>query len=156
MQIETAKAADVPAIVRLWHAGWHQGHGDVVPAALVALRVPAEFEARARERLGQTHVARGPEGLMGFYMLEGDELYQFYVAKEQQGQGVAGRLMAAAEAALVGRMAWLACSVGNDRAAAFYEKAGWTRGPAEVYATQTAQGPVDVTVWRFEKDLRGT
>ncbi len=153
MQIEPATAADIPAIAALWHAGWHQGHGAVAPAALVALRVPAEFTARSEAWLDRTYVARGPNGLMGFYMLEGDELYQFYVAADHQGQGVAGRLMASAEAALTGRLAWLACSVGNDRAAAFYEKAGWTRGPEEVYATQTAQGPVDVTVWRFEKDL---
>ncbi|KIN70836.1 Acetyltransferase, GNAT family [Sulfitobacter noctilucae] len=155
MQIEPARAADIPAIAALWHAGWHQGHAAVVPAALVACRVPEEFAARSAERLSQTYVARGADGLMGFFMVEGDELYQFYVAAASQGQGVAARMMAAAETALAGRRAWLACSIGNDRAAAFYAKAGWLKGPVQIYPTETAQGTCDVSVWRFEKDLRG-
>ncbi|MEW9920865.1 GNAT family N-acetyltransferase [Marimonas sp. MJW-29] len=154
MQIEKAQEADLEAIAALWHAGWHQAHAEVVSPELVGTRTPSEFAARTAAHLAQTNVARIDGAMAGFFMLEGDELYQFYVDAAFQGQGVAAALMAEAEAALAGRLAWLACSVGNDRAAAFYEKAGWTRGAAEVYPVETASGPQSVTAWRFEKDLR--
>lgn len=153
MEIEKATTADVTEVARLWHEGWHQAHAAIVPAALVASRDPAEFKARTSARVDQTHVARSDGTLAGFYILEEDELYQFYVAGAFQGQGVAAALMASAERALAGRQAWLACSVGNDRAARFYEKAGWVRGSEQIYAVETANGPLDVTVWRYEKDL---
>ena len=154
MKFDKATAADIPAIAALWHAGWHQGHAAFAPAALVASRKPSEFEDRVTARLEQTVLAREGGVLAGFYMLDGDEVYQFYVDAPFQGQGVAGALMSAAEAGLAGRVAWLACSVGNERAAGFYAKAGWQRGPEQVYQAETASGPLDVTVIRFEKDLR--
>jgi GNAT superfamily N-acetyltransferase len=153
MLIERAETTEVNAIAALWHRGWHQGHADVVPAALVAVRTPEEFRMRVEKRLPQTFVARQDGALAGFYMLDGDELYQFYVDAAFQGQGVAARLMVSAEAALAGRLAWLACSLGNTRAARFYEKAGWQRAAQEVYPVETASGPQSVTIWRFEKDL---
>lgn len=153
MIIEPATDGDVAAIAALWHVGWHQGHAKIVPAALVTSRVLAEFIQRTGPRVAQTRVARQGGALAGFYMLDGDELYQFYVDAAFQGQGVAGALMAHAETALAGRRAWLACSVGNNRAAGFYNKAGWQRGAEVVYSVETATGSQDVTVWRFEKDL---
>lgn len=154
LKILSAGKADVPQIAACWHAGWHQGHGDIVPAALVRSRVPDEFVERTDRHLPHTYVAR-KEGLFaGFYMIDGDELYQFYVDAAFQGQGVAGALMTSAEEALSGRKAWLACSVGNNRAAAFYAKAGWQKAGEEVYPVETSDGAQDVTVWRFEKDLR--
>lgn len=154
LRITPASAADVPWIAACWHAGWHQGHAGLVPEALVASRVPEEFADRTRAHLGETTVARIGGRLAGFFMLEGDELYQFYVDAAFQGQGVAAALMDAVEHALAGRIAWLACSVGNDRAAAFYEKAGWQRQGVETYAVEASAGPQDVQVWRYEKDLR--
>ena len=151
MDIEKATTADVGEVARLWHAGWHQAHADIVAEALVATRDLAEFTARTTARVDRTFVARQDGALAGFYMLEADELYQFYVAQAFQGRGVAVALMASAERALAGRSAWLACTVGNDRAARFYEKAGWVRGAEQVYAVETAKGPLDVTVWRYEK-----
>ncbi len=154
MKIEKATQADLPAIAALWHVGWHQGHADVVPEALVASRVLAEFTARVAPRLTQTFVMRTADEVAGFYMLDGDEVYQFYVDAAFQGRGVSGKLMASAEAALAGRIAWLACSVGNNRAAGFYEKAGWVRVGEVDYRVETASGGQNVTVWRYEKDLR--
>ncbi|NNE51670.1 MAG: GNAT family N-acetyltransferase [Sulfitobacter sp.] len=154
MRIERARQDDLAEVAALWHAGWHQAHADIVPPALVASRQPAEFEARAAKRLSATWVARAGGGLAGFYMLEGDELYQFYVDARFQGRGVAGSMMAAVERDLTGRVAWLACSVGNDRAARFYEKAGWRREAEEVYPVESAEGTQEVIAWRFEKDLR--
>jgi GNAT superfamily N-acetyltransferase len=154
MHTEPASEADIEAIAALWHKGWHQGHGDFAPAALVATRVFSEFQERSRRHLPQTHVLRRDGQIAGFYMLEGDEVYQFYVAAAFQGQGVAAALMAQAEAALAGKLAWLACSEGNARAARFYEKAGWQRRGTQSYEAETAAGPQIVTIWRYEKDLR--
>jgi putative acetyltransferase len=154
LEISPADAGDVVDIAEMWHAGWHDGHAEIVSPALVATRTPAEFKARVEAHLHHTYVARLGGVLAGFYMLEGDEVYQFYVGGAFRGQGVAARLMADVEIALGGRVAWLACSVGNDRAGRFYEKAGWTREGVEKYTVETASDPIDVAIWRFEKDLR--
>lgn len=153
MQFTDATEADIAGIAALWHAGWHQGHGGVVPEALAASRNLAEFTKRTRAHLAQTRLAWCDGAMAGFFMIEGDELYQFYVDAAFQGQGVAGALMAAAEAALPRGPVWLACSLGNDRAARFYEKCGWRRGVAQRYDVETAAGAQDVMVWRFEKVL---
>jgi ribosomal protein S18 acetylase RimI-like enzyme len=153
MQITQATKADIPQIAALWHRGWHQGHGDVVVEALVATRTLAEFKGRTRAHLAQTQVAWIDGTMAGFFMIEDSELYQFYVDAAFQGQGVAGALMTTAEAALPCGPVWLACSVGNDRAARFYEKCGWRRGAAQSYEVETSAGPQEVTVWRFEKVL---
>lgn len=51
-------------------------------------------------------------------------------------------------------IAWLDCAIGNDRAARFYEKAGWRR--AGVFTTELHLSgrifPLDI--WRYEKSLR--
>lgn len=154
MQIEPATKADIPEVAALWHTGWHQGHATLVPEALVASRVPEEFIARSTKWIDHTFVGREEGEFAGFYMLKDAEIYQFYVAAAFQGQGVAGGLMASAEAALSGQEAWLACTVGNDRAAGFYAKAGWARGAEVVYPVETSTGQAEVTVWRYEKDLR--
>lgn len=153
MQIRQANAQDMPAVTALWETGWHQGHAKIVPQALLAARTSQDFATRAMARMANTYVAFEGEDFAGFYMLDGDELEQFYVAAAFQGRGVAGKLMASAEAALAGRVAWLACSVGNDRAAGFYAKAGWQRVAEEVYKADTTQGPVPLSIWRYEKDL---
>tara|TARA_R110002110_G_scaffold92155_15_gene239931 strand:+ start:1105 stop:1590 length:486 start_codon:yes stop_codon:yes gene_type:complete len=153
MQITKATAQDIPQVAGLWHVGWHQGHADIAPAALVATRTLPEFLTRTTAHLDQTFIARKGGVLAGFYMLSGDEVYQFYVDAAFRGQGVAAILMASAETALAGRPAWLACSVGNDRAAAFYTKTGWKRRAAQTYSVETASGPFDVEIWRFEKNL---
>ena len=81
----------------------------------------------------------GPRGApLGFTMLKGDEVYQLYVSREARGRGVAAALMADAEQRLAARGvsdAWLACAIGNERAARFYEKQGgvaparWSTSP---------------------------
>ena len=157
MQVERATAADVPALAEVWHAGWHEGHAAAAPPELVATRIPAEFEERLGRWWPNTFVMRCPEGdVAGFFILNEDELYQFYVATRFHGQGVAKTLMEAAEAALAPRRAWLACALDNRRAARFYEKCGWVRTRVEPYATESAQGPVTLDIGRFEKDLSGS
>ena len=89
-------------------------------------------------------------------MLKGDELDQFYVAPRARGAGIAAVLMADAEARLSARgveTAWLACAIGNARAARFYEKCGWYLARTMVSRLATADGPFDLKVWRYEKRL---
>ncbi|WP_299563833.1 GNAT family N-acetyltransferase [uncultured Sulfitobacter sp.] len=154
MQIRAAETEDRDDIARMWHLGWHQAHAAIVDPDLVDLRDPAEFAARTQAHLPQTRVAIAPDGaLAGFFMVEGDELYQFYVASARHGDGTARTLMTAAEAAFEVPCAWLACTVGNARAAAFYAKCGWRNCGAEPCAVETGAGPRTVEVWRFEKTL---
>lgn len=149
-------SADIAAVAALWHEGWHAGHAGVVPERLTRLRRLDDFHDRLARHLGQTRVARiGPE-IIGFVILHGDELYQFYLARGARGTGAAALLMAEAEARLRAtgvRRAWLACTVGNTRAARFYEKSGWLRAATETMSFETADGPFPLEVWRYEKAL---
>ena len=153
MQIRKANEADVQVIAQMWHLGWHQGHAAVVAAELVELRTPAEFVDRTRGHLAATSVAMRRGRIVGFFMVEGSELYQFYVDPDLKGSGVAAELMGHAEAALAGQRAHLACSVGNTRAAAFYRKSGWELVRTGPYVVETSAGPFTVQEWRFEKSL---
>jgi GNAT superfamily N-acetyltransferase len=94
---------------------------------------------------------------VGFYFLKGAELYQFYVSSNARGSGVAAVLMADAEAHLRERdvhTAWLACAIGNDRAARFYEKCGWLRTGTVTDDVKVPDGTFALEVWRYEKSLR--
>jgi GNAT superfamily N-acetyltransferase len=89
-------------------------------------------------------------------MLKDDELYQFYLARQARGTGLAAALIADAEALLAARgvaTAWLACAVGNDRAARFYQKSGWTNARTMPNRLETPEGVFDLPVWRYEKRL---
>ncbi len=153
MKIIPAHPRDAADIARIWHAGWHQAHASIVPAVLTASRTPQEFSTRTHAHLGQTRLAWLDGEIVGFFMLDHDELYQFYVSASVQGKGVAAGLMHAAEAALGPGGKWLACTVGNARAARFYEKCGWARAATTPYEVETRAGPQVVNVWRYEKDL---
>jgi RimJ/RimL family protein N-acetyltransferase len=51
------------------------------------------------------------------------------------------------------RTAWLACAIGNDRAARFYEKHGWHHAGIMVNRLETIRGEYLLEVWRYEKSL---
>ena len=164
LPIRPADPADLPALQRIWTNGWHEGHAAVVPQALVNIRTPDAFLARLTRHLGDTRVA-GPVGApKGFHILENEQLYQFYVAPAGRSQGLPALLLADAEACLHAAghaTAWLACAVGNDRAARFYEKHGWQRMREEEIAVHGAEPvsgaeakPFPLTVWIYEKQLR--
>jgi ribosomal protein S18 acetylase RimI-like enzyme len=96
---------------------------------------------------------------VGFYFLKGAELYQFYVAAEARGSEVAAILMADAETHLRQsgiKTAWLACAVGNLRAARFYEKSGWQRMETVTDEVEVPGGVFALEVWRYEKLLNST
>ena len=106
--------------------------------------------------LADTFVVGPPGAPSGFHMLKDDELYQFYLAREARGSGIATTLIADAEARLAARgvaTAWLACGIGNNRAARFYEKCGWVRARTQVNRLETPDGVFEVEVWRYEKGV---
>ena len=76
--------------------------------------------------------------------------------RHARGSGVAAALIDDAEARLAASgvdKAWLACAIGNQRAARFYEKCGWRRAASVVYPAETADGHIMLEVWRYEKTL---
>jgi len=51
---------------------------------------------------------------------------------------------------------WLACAIGNERAARFYEKNAWHRTGNMINQLPTADGIFQLEVWRYEKNLKET
>jgi ribosomal protein S18 acetylase RimI-like enzyme len=147
---------DLPVMARVWYDGWHEAHAAIVPPALTAMRTLEDFERRLASRMDRVRVAQTAGVVLGFAIVEEDELYQLFVGTEGRGKGVAQRLTEDAlsrvrSSGYTG--AWLACSIGNTRAAAFYEKTGWALKGEETIAVETSQAPFDLVVWRYEKLL---
>ncbi|HVI59913.1 MAG TPA: GNAT family N-acetyltransferase [Luteimonas sp.] len=154
--IRRARAAEVEVLARLWHDGWQDAHAAILPAELARLRTLDSFRERLRAALTHACVAEVGGAPVGFCIVEGDELYQLFVAPRARGTGAAAALVADAEArmAAVGvRSAWLACAIGNDRAARFYEKCGWHLVGNMISRLPTPEGVFQLEVWRFEKSL---
>ncbi|MET3668039.1 GNAT family N-acetyltransferase [Caulobacter sp. 1776] len=156
MGIRTAQTRDIGPLARLWWQGWRDAHLPIVPKALVARRTLDSFIVRMALALPHIRTV-GPVGEpLGFHLLKGDELHQLYVEEEMRGAGVAALLMADAEDRLLeaGIMTpWLACAVGNVRAARFYKKAGWALAGTQTMPTEIPGGWFPLKVWRYEKRL---
>ncbi|AEQ51064.1 GNAT family N-acetyltransferase [Pelagibacterium halotolerans] len=148
--------ADIEHLVGLWHSGWQDAHAAILPAELSRYRTPASFRQRLIDNLALTRVC-GPVGNPpGLCMIKQDELYQLYVAPAARGSGTAAALLADGErriAASAVTTAWLACAIGNERAARFYEKHGWQRAGQMTNRLPTPDGIFDLEVWRYEKRL---
>lgn len=156
MLVRIAATDEVDALAEIWHEGWHVAHAPVVPAALTALRTLESFRHRLDAAIAEVRVI-GPVGSpLGFYIVKDTELYQLFVAAQARGTGVAAALLSDGERRLAGHgieTAWLACAIGNDRAAAFYEKHGWRCTGTIVNPVETSNGPFPLEVWRYEKRL---
>ncbi len=155
VRIRKYRPEDSAEVVQIWNQGWHEAHAAITPADLVAQRTPETFKVRLKRHAASTWVAEA-EHIIGFFMLEDDELEQFYVAPEGRGAGVAKRLIEAAETELGQRgydRAWLACAIGNDRAARFYEKMGWTNVGRETVEVETLTGGFELEIIRYEKAI---
>ena len=127
-----------------------------MPPELTRIRSLDSFRERLRAALAAVRVVGPPGAPLGFYIVQGDELYQFFVASEARGSGVAAALIADAEKSLAAariEIAWLACAIGNDRAARFYEKHGWRRIGTMINPLDTPDGVLPLEVWRYEKRL---
>jgi len=156
MQVRSADAAEIDHLARLWYDVWHETHARLQPPELIRLRTLESFLERLHAALPNIR-AVGPLGMrVGFCVTKGDELYQLFVSPGVRGSGVAAALIADAEARLAERgveTAWLACAIGNHRAARFYEKSGWRRVGTVINAAETSSGPFALEVWRYEKRL---
>lgn len=156
MQVRHAEEGEIDKLAKIWYDGWQDAHAEIVPEELKRDRTLESFGPRMRAMLANVGVV-GPVGApLGFYMVKDDELYQLYVSAEARGAGVAAALIADAEARLKENgveTAWLACAIGNDRAARFYEKSGWRRMGNMTNHLELATGPYELQVWRYEKRL---
>ena len=156
MEIRDAHASDIDRLGEIWYQGWQDAHALIVPAELARVRTLEQFKARLRAARAAVRVAGMRGDPVGFSMVKDDELYQLYVSGTARGTGIAARLIADAEERLardgVGT-AWLACAIGNDRAARFYEKCGWRRVGNMVNRLETPEGPFPLETWRYEKRL---
>ena len=140
--------ADHAAVAALWHDAWHDGHGAILPADIVAMRTPATFADRLESLAADSFVAEQDGTISGFFCLLQNEIDQLYVAANARGSGLAQRLIENAEDELAARgvvTAILQCSAGNLRAYRFYSRQGWTDTGVETLPLWMPEG----TMQRF-------
>lgn len=152
--VRAAHTSEVDQLAEIWHEGWQDAHAAILPGALARLRTLESFRERIAAALPQLRVV-GPLGdPLGFCIIKHDELDQLFVASRARGLGVARELLSDAERRLAANgvaTAWLACAIGNDRAARFYEKNGWYRAGIMTHRPETPDGTFTLEVWRYEK-----
>jgi GNAT superfamily N-acetyltransferase len=149
--------SDIEPLSHLWHRGWTEAHAHLMPPLFGQLRTPERLVVRLREHRRHLRVVGPSAEPSGFCIVKDDELYQLYVAANARGSGASVALIADAEIRMAARgieTAWLACAIGNDRAARFYEKSGWSRAGKVISMLETPAGPHPYEVWRYEKRLR--
>ena len=156
VHVRNAEAAEIGWLARLWREGWVDAHLEIVPAELARGRTLESFRERLEKLIANVRVV-GPSGApVGFHIVKEDELYQLYVDAEARGSGVAAALVADAETQIANagfETAWLACAIGNDRAARFYEKCGWRRVGNMINVLELPSGEFHLEVWRYEKSV---
>lgn len=156
MQIRAARTDELGALVRLWHEAWHDAHAAIVPAALVRIRTPGNFRERLQAMLPRVRVALVDGAPAGLCVVKGEELDQLFVAAHARGSGVAAALLQDAERSMAVAgiaTAWLACAIGNERAARFYGKHGWRHAGTVTISLPVPGGVFELETWRYEKRL---
>lgn len=153
MPIRDACQDDIAALARIWHEGWQDAHAAILPEELRRDRTLARFRQRLGEALERIRIAEIEGRTAGFTLVREDELNQLYVTTAARGTGIAARLVEDALDRIRetgAATAWLACAIGNERAARFYEKTGWRRTGVVSSRLETADGPFSLDVWRYE------
>jgi ribosomal protein S18 acetylase RimI-like enzyme len=154
MEVRPADESEVDQLARIWFDGWQDAHAQILPAELRRLRTVESLRERLQAAIARVRVVGPLGGPLGFCITKGDELDQLYVSAETRGSGVAAALLRDAEERLAAsgvETAWLACAIGNERAARFYEKSGWRRAGTMIHRAETSEGPFSLEVWRYEK-----
>ena len=154
--VRPAEPQEADALARVWYDAGQDAHARILPAELARLRTLESFRERLIGAMADTRVVGQVGDPRGFCIIKDDELYQLFVDGRSRGAGVATALLADAEDRLWRsgvRTAWLACAIGNDRAARFYEKSGWQRAGVMINQAVTSEGLFPVEVWRYEKVL---
>ena len=157
MDVRDAQSAELDQLATLWLDGWTDAHAAILPAELRRFRTWDSFRERLANDLAHTRVIGAPGQPLGFCIVKDDELYQLYVSAQARGAGVAAALINDAESRLAQggvETAWLACAIGNERAARFYEKRGWHRAGTMISELDTPEGIFALEVWRYEKAVR--
>jgi len=158
VEVRDAQSAELDQLATLWLDGWTDAHAAILPAELRRFRTWESFRERLAHDLPHTRVIGASGEPLGFCIVKDDELYQLYVSAQARGAGVAAALIDDAESRLAQsgvETAWLACAIGNERAARFYEKRGWHRAGTMINELDTPEGIVPLEVWRYEKTLIG-
>jgi len=107
--------------------------------------------------LPRVRVVEADHQAVGFCITRDTELYQLYVSRQSRGSGAAVALITDAERRLLAdgvKTVWLACAIGNDRAAKFYERNAWQRVGTMINLAKTTDGTFPLEVWRYERLLR--
>ncbi len=146
--------AEIDHLARLWHEGWHDAHASLAPPGLVRARTLDSFRERMAAALADTFVIGPPGAPSGFFMLKDDELYQFYVAREARGSGIAAALIADAEARLAGARCCDRLARLRDRQrprGAVLREVRVGEGADAVNRLETPDGVFEFEVWRYEK-----
>jgi ribosomal protein S18 acetylase RimI-like enzyme len=155
--VRPALESEIDQLGTVWYDAWQDAHAAIVPAELTRLRTLESFRQRIHDALPSVRVVGPPNAPLGFCMIKDDELYQLFVAAGARGTGTATALLADGESRLAASgvsTAFLACAIGNDRAARFYEKHGWTRVGTMANRLDTPNGEFLLDVWRYEKAVR--
>jgi len=154
MDVRAAEASEIDHLARVWYESWHDAHASIVPEDLTRLRTLESFRHRIQVALPTVRVVGPPGAPVGFCIVKDAELYQLFVSAQARGSGVAAALLADGEARLAASgvpTARLACAIGNERAARFYEKHGWRRVGNMINRLDTPSGEYLLDVWRYEK-----
>ena len=157
MKVRPAQHDEIEALSKIWYDAWQDAHAEILPDELARLRTPESLSERMTQLLSDVRVIGDVGNPLGFSMTKDDELYQLYVSADARGKGVAKYLIAEVEERLAAKgvkTAWLACAIGNDRAARFYEKSGWRFAGNVINKLPLPSGIFSLEVWRYEKDLK--
>ncbi|WP_425079968.1 GNAT family N-acetyltransferase [Ruegeria denitrificans] len=155
-EIINLKSGIIPQASELWHSGWHDAHAAILPDDLTSQRTLDSFAERLHKYADMTRVAVQDGVVLGLCIILRDEINQMYVSPQGRGTGLAAALLRDGEQKILANghaTGWLACAIGNRRAARFYEKCDWVNTRTEVLRFETQTGDYPLEIWRFEKHL---